>query len=142
MKASEIMSSKPVYSCTESTPAREAAKMMLDHNVGAIPVENESRMCLGIVTDRDLCCRILASGGDPDTPVSEIMSTSPQCIDADANIREVESMMREHKIRRLPVCDKQQRVIGFISTSDLLHHCRGPQEEHELTGVLDEICSP
>jgi len=141
MQAQEIMRQQPIWTCDKSATVQEVSSMMKRNNIGAVPVLDEQGYLEGIVTDRDLCCRVLAEGKDCQTPVSQVMSTAVQYVRPDSSLQEVESTMQQFKIRRLPVVNDQLQVVGFISTADLLHRCHSPQEEHELAGVLESICS-
>jgi len=141
MKAQELMTAHELWACVDESDSREAARMMADHNVGAIPVLDQDGCVEGIVTDRDICCRLVAEGRGLETPVREIMTGSVQSVLPDADLSEIESVMRRYKIRRLPVVDRDNKLQGFISISDLVHVCCGQKEEHELVEVIDEITS-
>ena len=142
MKASDVMTKKPIWWCRENSPVREVAKMMAEHDVGAIAAcDNEGRL-QGIVTDRDICCRLVAKGGTADMPVSKIMSKDVQCVSGDADMETIESIMRTKKIRRVPVVDRSRHLQGFVSLSDIAHHCKSAQEEHAFLQVLTTICAP
>jgi signal-transduction protein with cAMP-binding, CBS, and nucleotidyltransferase domain len=139
MKASDIMTEGPVCTCGCNASVQEVSDLMKRHNVGAVPILDEQGMLEGIVTDRDLCCRVLAEGRSSQTCISDVMSKSVQYVRPDDSLQEIESMMKQFKIHRVPVVDDQMKPIGFISVSDLLHHCRSPQEEHELTETLETV---
>ena len=141
MKAQDLMTAHDLWACVETSDAQEVACMMTEHNVGAIPVLDKQGRLEGIITDRDICCRLVAEGRSYDTPARELMSRSVQTVHPDTELSEIESIMREHRIRRLPVVDENQKLQGFISTSDLIHACHGKEEEHELVEVLETITS-
>lgn len=143
MKASDIMTATELSVCSEDTNAREVAQLMLEHNVGAVPVLDKEGRLEGIVTDRDLVLRLIAEGKSYDTPIREIMSDEVLAVFPDTDIEEIEQVMRENKIRRLPVIDDNQEIRGFISMSDLLQACQGrKKDEQKLVSVLEEICAP
>lgn len=142
MKASELMTSEYLWACAETTNAREVAQMMYDHDIGAVCVLDVNGRLEGIVTDRDITCRLVGAGLSPSTPVRDIMSTSVCSVHPDADLREIESAMRRHKVRRLPVVDQEDKLQGLVSIADLAHHCRGPQAEHELVAVLEAVSTP
>ncbi|MHC4981772.1 MAG: CBS domain-containing protein [Planctomycetota bacterium] len=142
MKARDVMTGQPVWCCRENATAREAAAMMAEHDVGAIAACDDEGKVTGIVTDRDICCRLVAKGGRLDTAVREIMSSDVQCCTAETDLETVETIMRTKKIRRVPVVDSDRYPKGFISLSDIAHHCRSPEQEHEFMQVLDTICTP
>jgi CBS domain-containing protein len=95
---------------------------MCDQNVGSIPVvtDQESRKLVGIITDRDLCCSVIAGALDPKiTAIEKFMTLNPvTCRDAE-NIENCERLMQEHQIRRMPIVDGDGRVIGIVAQADL-----------------------
>ena len=95
---------------------------MCDQNVGSIPVvtDQESRKLVGIITDRDLCCSVIADALDPKiTAIEKFMTLNPiTCRDAE-NIENCERLMQEHQIRRMPIVDGDGRVIGIVAQADL-----------------------
>jgi len=98
------------------------AKMMCDMNVGSIPVvvDHQSLSLVGMITDRDLCCRVLAHGLDAkSTKIQEFVTYNPAiCRDAE-NVENCERLMQEHQVRRIPVVDKENHVIGIVAQADL-----------------------
>jgi len=142
MKARDVMSAHRVWACAETSNVRNVAEMMADHNVGSIPVLDDEGRLEGIVTDRDLCCHVIAMGRSSTLLVREIMSEPVQTVHPDASLEEIESLMRQYRIRRLPVVDDDMRLQGFISIGDLACHCAGPTEEHELVSVLEKVSGP
>jgi CBS domain-containing protein len=121
MKINEVMSPNPVC-CLPSDSARGVARMMCDQNVGSIPVvmDQESHRLVGMITDRDLCCSVIADGLDPKvTAIEKFMTLNPvTCRDAE-NIENCERLMQEHQIRRIPIVDRDERVIGIVAQADL-----------------------
>ncbi|MGJ5749039.1 CBS domain protein [Streptomyces puniciscabiei] len=101
-----------------------AAQMMRDHDVGALPVSdpgNGDRMC-GIVTDRDIVVKCIASGHDPARMTcGELCEGTPRWIDAAADISDALREMESHQIKRLPVVENK-RMIGMISETDIARH--------------------
>jgi CBS domain-containing protein len=96
--------------------------MMCDANVGSIPVvaDHESRTLAGMITDRDLCCSVVAHGLDAKmTPIQELVSYSPVACREGENVEHCERLMQEHQIRRIPVVDGENRVIGIVAQADL-----------------------
>jgi CBS domain-containing protein len=94
------------------------ARIMCDQKVGSIPVvmDQKSRKLVGMITDRDLCCSVIADGLDPKvTAIEKFMTLNPvTCRDAE-NVENCEQLMQEHQIRRIPVVD---RAIAGIRLSD------------------------
>ena len=141
MNAGDIMTTHEIWTCAETSDAQTVARMMADHNVGAIPVLDQDGKLEGIVTDRDLCCQVLAEGLDLQTAVCEIMSEPVHFVRADTSLQEIESMMQRFKIHRLPVVDDDMRLIGFISIGDIACHCEGSEEAHKLVCVMEKVHS-
>ncbi|QIZ76860.1 DUF294 nucleotidyltransferase-like domain-containing protein [Ferrimonas lipolytica] len=112
-----VMSS-PVLSVVPTATVQQAAALMAQHCLSALVVL-EQQTLMGIITDRDLRNRILAKGLGPEVLVSEVMTTNPTTIDADALVFEATLMMGQHRIHHLPVMADAQ-VIGMITSSDLL----------------------
>ena len=112
----EIMNG-PVLSVDAMTPVVEAAQMMRDHNTGDVVVTNEGRLT-GILTDRDVVIRLVAEGIDASTAVSEVCTSQPVTVDTQDTIEDAAQLMRDHAVRRLPVCENDG-VVGFISLGDL-----------------------
>lgn len=121
MKIKEVMSTNPAC-CTPIDTAQNVAKMMCALNVGSIPVvdDQQSRTLIGMITDRDLCCSVLAQGPDPKaTRIQEFITYNPiSCRDGE-NIDKCERVMQEHQIRRVPVVDGDNRVIGIVAQADV-----------------------
>ncbi len=98
----------------------EAATLMRDEEIGAIVVEEDGRP-LGIITDRDLVARVVASGLDPQkTQIREAMSEEPIFLEEDRSIGNATRMMGEYGIRRLIVVDDDGELEGVVSLDDLL----------------------
>lgn len=110
-------------------PANEtldrAAQKMRQLDVGALPVsdpnDTNERMC-GIITDRDIVVKCVASGHDPSkVTCGEITEGTPRWVDANADIDEVLSEMQQHRVKRIPVIENK-KLVGIISEADLAHH--------------------
>jgi CBS domain-containing protein len=98
---------------------QEAAEQMRSLDVGVLPVCNGDRL-VGMLTDRDLAVRAAANGRDPkSTTVEEIMTGQIACCFEDQDIEEAERVMEKNQIRRLPVLDHDNRIVGIVSLGDL-----------------------
>lgn len=108
--------------CTRETPLLDVARMMVESNCGEIPVvDNFTHLRpIGVVTDRDIVCRVLARGRNPLEVHAETCMTVPVItIHQHASIDECMRLMQENRIRRVPVVDRQGRVCGIVSQADL-----------------------
>ena len=129
MLVKEIMTRKVVW-CTPEDTVCHAANLMKVHGVGAIPVvwNLADPLVEGIVTDRDLCCGVLAGGKHGETvTVAEIMTPVPVTCEPEATIDECEELMQENQVRRIPVVDKRGRCVGIMSLADIALHARTMQ---------------
>ena len=116
--AREIMSDD-VRCVQENQTLQEAAQMMKDMGVGALPVCGEDDRLKGMVTDRDIVVECVASGGDPSsTTAGQLADGKPVTIGADDSVEEALSTMAEHQVRRLPVIDGH-RLVGIVSQADV-----------------------
>ena len=140
MKIKEVMSQNPVC-CLASDSAQSVARMMCERNIGSIPVvsDQQSKQLLGMITDRDLCCSVVAGGLDPKTtPIQKFITANPiTCRDGE-NIDKCEQVMQKHQVRRVPVVDGQNHIIGIVSQADLA--LKGKPER--LPKTIAEISKP
>lgn len=141
-KARDIMTESPAV-CTPETHAREAARMMEENDVGSLPVveDRNSMKLTGMVTDRDLAIRILARGQDPNTPIREAMTRNISSVKPDHDLDDVERVMSGQQVRRVPVVDDQDRVIGIIAQADLALEL-GAVGAKDFSRVVEKISEP
>lgn len=133
----DVMTRNPRVLPPDAT-VREAARLMRDEDAGIVPVCQDGRI-LGVVTDRDLAVRFLAEGGDPDrVPVSEIMTGDVQVAMPDDLLVDAVRVMGEEHVRRLPVVDRDDRIVGILSMTDV---AREAEVDYALQDVLDRIAS-
>jgi CBS domain-containing protein len=99
-------------------PIRDVARTMRDIDAGYMPVGENDRL-VGVITDRDIAIRAIAEGMGPDTNVRQVMSKEVRWCYEDEEIDDVSEQMAEHKIRRLPVLNREKRLIGVISLGDI-----------------------
>lgn len=117
-----------VITLPQEKSADEAAKLLRKTKVGCIIVTKKGKAD-GIVTERDLIYKIMAEARDPEkTTLHEIMSTPLRVIDAGAELEKAAKAMRSNKVKRLPVIDKKQRLVGIISEGDLVRVYPGVTE--------------
>lgn len=116
-KAREVMTRNVHVIAPEQTIA-QAAKLMRDHDVGSVAVGSGDEL-VGILTDRDIAVRAIAGDLGPDTPVRQVMSgTVKYCFEND-DVESIAQNMAELQIRRVPVVDREQHLVGFISVSNI-----------------------
>lgn len=97
---------------------REAANLMAELDAGALPIVEGNKL-VGMLTDRDIAVRAVALGKGPDTPVSAVMSEQVKCCFVDDDCAVVANEMAQERVRRLPVLDREERLVGIVSLGDL-----------------------
>ena len=133
MKIAECMT-QDIEIVTPDQPIQEAARFMLRADAGSIPVCEGDRV-IGMITDRDIAVRGIAEGRGPDTPVSELMSDGIICAHEDDDVQAVAQRMSEEQVRRLPVIDSDERLVGIVSLGDLTRETGGEAAHQALEGV-------
>lgn len=131
MQVKDIMKT-PVVTVTSKQTTKEVAEMMHDQHIGSAPVVDDGKL-VGIVTDRDICVRVTATGRDAvSTKVDEVMGKAVETCAADTDIEAAAKIMVDHRIRRLIVVDGNQAIIGILSVDDLA------KTSHELASQVLE----
>ena len=118
MRVSDAMT-RDVRIADPGQPIRDVARLMNEINAGSIPVGENDRL-VGMITDRDIAIRAVGEGKGPDTPVREVMSDTKvlYCYDDD-ELDRVAKNMSEQQVRRLPVVNREKRLVGIISFGDV-----------------------
>lgn len=109
--------SSEVQTISPLATIEEAAQEMRDGDFGLLPV-GEDEQLLGVITDRDIAIRAVAEGKDPSTPVGDVMSEGVIWVDENDSVEDAAQIMSDHQIRRLPVVDADQRLVGIVSLGD------------------------
>jgi CBS domain-containing protein len=126
------------YTIRPEASTMEAARLMAEGDVGAIPVVDAENRLLGIVTDRDVAVRVVAVGRDPrSTRVDEIASTRVSPAYPDETLSEAMEQMAYRQVRRLPVLE-DERVVGMLAQADIVHEVRDKQAGQ----LVDAISNP
>jgi CBS domain-containing protein len=134
-KISEVMTSEVQIVRPDDT-LQDAAAMMAEQDVGALPVCDGSRL-QGMITDRDIAVRAVANGRDADTPVREVMSEDVIWCSEDDGTQDVLERMGERQIRRIPVVDANRNLVGIVSLGDL-----AIEDEENVDEALRSISMP
>jgi CBS domain-containing protein len=134
MKVREAMTREVRLVRPEQT-IREAAALMAQLDIGALPVEDNDRM-VGMITDRDIAVRAVAHGRGPDTKVREVMSTEVLYCFEDQTVDEVTRNMADVRVRRLPVVNRDKRLVGILSLGDLAIDASAQEEAGEALGGI------
>jgi CBS domain-containing protein len=140
MQVRNVMTADPAC-CISETALQEVAQMMIDHDCGEIPVvENkETKLPIGVITDRDIVCRTVARGLNPlDLTVADCMTKPCVTVTPDMSVEECSRIMEENKIRRVPVVDAAGCCCGIVALADIaLRAQKGVTAE-----VVKEVSEP
>lgn len=139
MLVRELMTESPAV-CTPDDEVREAARLMAEHDCGALPVveSGQSRRAKGIITDRDIAVRVVAQGGDPTVvKVGEAMTPTAVTVTPETSAAEAAGLMKTHQVRRLLVM-KGATCVGIVALADL---ARGTSAE-EAGQVVKQVSEP
>lgn len=117
MKVSEMMT-RDVRLVRPDETIRAAAQLMGELDFGVLPVSENDRL-VGMITDRDIAVRAIGAGRGPDTPVRDVMSREVLYCFEDQTTEEVAHNMGDVQVRRLPVVDRNKRLVGILSLGDL-----------------------
>lgn len=121
------------------TSLQEAAQRMRSLDVGPLPVCSDDGRLAGMITDRDIVVRSTAEGLDPQVAlVKDVMSEAVIYCFEDQDVDEAVRLMEDHRIRRLPVLDRERRLVGIVSLGDLAVRANKAQ----ATEVLREVSDP
>ena len=126
MKISDCMTRK-VRVIEPGLSLREAARLMADLDAGVLPVSENDRL-VGVLTDRDIAIRAIAAGMGPDTLVSEAMSPEVKYCYEDEDVEHVAQNMGDLQVRRLPVMNRDKRLVGIVTLGDIACHRRTNSE--------------
>ncbi len=137
MRVSEAMTRDVCVARPDHT-IEEAARMMLAIDVGLLPVGDDDRL-LGMISDRDIAVRGIGAGKGPATAVGEIMSPDVRYCFADEDTAHVARNMGELQVRRLPVVDRDKRLVGILSLADVASH---ENDGRRAGNALREIAQP
>lgn len=141
MLVRDIMTPDPV-ACIPGDRVTTASKIMVDRDCGAVPVVDpqQCRRVIGILTDRDIVCRVVAREKNPIiTGVRDCMTSSVWTVRPNDTVDEVVRLMEEKKIRRVPVVEDGGILVGIVATADL---ARMLEDDQVLGEVLEEVSEP
>lgn len=133
MKISDLMTTN-IETVTADQTAKEAAGFMLRADTGSIPVCDGQRV-IGMITDRDIAVRGVAEGRGPETSVRDLMSKDIICAREDDDVSAIASRMSEAQVRRLPVVDANDKIVGMVSLGDLSREASDAAASKALEGV-------
>jgi CBS domain-containing protein len=133
--ARDIMTGNPAC-CTPRTTLEEIARMMVQNDCGEIPVVDTNDRLIGVVTDRDIVCRVVAEGKNPaGYTVESCMTSDVVTVREDTPLDEIVQTMEQHQIRRVPVVDEEGSCVGIIAQADLAR----AGTEHDVAELVSEV---
>jgi CBS domain-containing protein len=136
MRVAECMSAE-LQTVTPDQPIQQAARFMLESDIGVLPVLSGNDLS-GMITDRDIAVRAVAEGRGPDTPVSEVMTDDVLVVYDDQDITEAALIMSDRQVRRLPVKNREaNRLVGVISLADISASNDSDAAQVALEGVTE-----
>ena len=145
MKARDLMTPDPAQ-VTPSDSLQRVSQLMAEHDCGCIPVVTaaDQRSLIGVVTDRDIAIRAVAEGRPVTTPIGDIMTKNPDCVNPNDDIEQVEKLMSDRQIRRVVVVDDAGDCVGIIAQADLARASKRSSEPtpKEMVDVLEKISQP
>jgi len=134
MKVSECMT-RNVRMAGQNETLQQAARLMADLDAGVLPVNDGDRL-VGMITDRDICVRAIAQGKGPETPISEVMSKEVRYCYDDEESDAVLRNMGDIQVRRLPVLNRDKRLVGIVSLADLASIGQTARAGEALGGIV------
>src|SRR5688572_14704091 len=139
MQVKDIMTTD-VACCTPDTSIQEAARIMVNNDCGCLPVaqDQSSMRVQGVITDRDITCRAVANGMDPNTTaVAHCMTSAPMSVGPNASLEECERLMEHFQVRRIPVVTETGSCCGMVSQADIALAAPG-----HIVHIVKEISKP
>lgn len=136
MNVSDVMTRNVVLANPRQS-IHEAARLMAECDAGALPVGDNDRL-VGVITDRDIAVRAVAQGLAPETPVAKVMSPQVLYCYEDEDIEAVAKNMGKNRVRRLPVLNREKRLVGIVSFGDL----SGAVQPNTAGETIAEISEP
>jgi CBS domain-containing protein len=136
LTAREIMT-RNIKTVRRDSPLREVAQIMKDEDCGVVPIVDERGALLGLVTDRDLVIRAFTGGKTPDAVrVGDVMTDDIEAVTPEQTIHDIIELMGRRQVRRIPVVDRDDRLLGLISMGDIANRA---DYDEELQEALDRV---
>ncbi len=139
-KCNEVMTKNPVC-CLPNDTVSKVAQLMKSKDFGSVPiVENEqTKKLVGIVTDRDLALKLVAEGRDPkSTKAEEVMTRKVVTCRAEDDLQKALDAMSEHQLRRIPVVDNNNGIVGIIAQADVATRANQPEKTAAMVKEISQ----
>lgn len=137
MNVSEVMTESP-QCCSPDTGLQEVAQMMVDCDCGCIPVVDgdDSKMPVGMITDRDITCRVVAQGRNPlDLTARDAMTSTVVSVTPDTSLEDCLDLMEESQVRRIAVVDNDGKICGIVAQADVARNA----DEQKTAEVVQQV---
>ena len=139
MQVKDVMTPDPVC-CRRDSSLQEVARKMVEHDCGEIPVVDEGGKAVGVVTDRDICCRTVAEGKNPlEMKAGDVMTSPCITVTPETDLDDCCKVMEDEQIRRVPVVDASGRCCGIVAQADIAQNVR---DKSEMAEVVEKISQP
>jgi CBS domain-containing protein len=135
MRVADVMTRNVVLTRADAT-IQEAAARMAELDAGILPVSDQDRL-IGMVTDRDIAVRGVAKGKGPDCTVGEVMTPEVKYVFEDDDIGDVARNMAEIKVQRLPVMNRDKRLVGIVSLGDIAVQADTQDTDTAVSGIKE-----
>jgi len=146
MNASEVMK-QPVYTCSIDASLEQVARVMWEHDCGSVPLVDGDGKAVAMITDRDIAMACYLQGKSPrEIAARSAASRSLATVRKDTPLEDVENRMRDWQIRRVPVVDDDDRVVGLVTLTDIAVHASpggrrvGALSAEAISRTLQAIC--
>ncbi len=131
---------KNVCCCNTNSTIEEVAQQMNENHVGCVPICDANKNIVGVITDRDIILRTVACGKNPkQTKASDIMTCNPCCCKQEDNVDEALEQMSKMQIRRIPICDDTNKVVGILTLGDIVSNEN--IGEQSVCYTIENICN-
>lgn len=134
MKVKDCMT-REVRTLAPDSPIQEAARLMAECDVGAIPIGDNDRL-VGMITDRDIAIRAVGLGKDAETPIQEVMTREIKYCFEDEDLQHVAQNMGDIQVRRLPVLNRDKRLVGIVALGDIASGVRAKKLVGDTLGAI------
>ncbi len=141
MRIEQIMT-RNAHCCRAEEPLSRAAQLMWEHDCGSLPVVDAKGAVIGMITDRDVCMAAFTQGrAISQIPIGSAMARKVIACKADDQLTVAEKLMSRHQIRRVPVVDGQNQLVGILSLGDLAREAEREREQRRPEVKVDEVAA-
>lgn len=142
LRCEDVMSRNPRV-CAPNDTLLDVIRTMKELDVGYMPICGQENRLLGVLTDRDVALAFSRNDRPSDLKVSQYMTRDPITCRPNDDVFDAQQRMEEHQVRRVPVVDEDNRLLGIIATADLARHATTSREiESELPMLIESISQP